>query len=98
MFPVIGKKGDLEYLNQAAYLGCILLFQKPGFLGEDAAHHFAQKKASDFMLDAEIDELSPDEYREWEEIDEKYADIKALTNKEVQFALELLEKRARRIR
>jgi hypothetical protein len=86
-------RGDsTEDFYHGVYLSCLLLFGKPGYMDVPVAEHFAQKEAADFVRGAEVYRLNDAALVKLEELRKAYGGLKALTNPEVSFVVDLYEK------
>jgi hypothetical protein len=74
------------------YLACLLLFGKAGYMDVPAAAHFARKEAAEFLRSAVFLQLKGDERKQLEDLRKKYGGIKALTNPEMNFVVDLYER------
>jgi hypothetical protein len=85
------KKGSgiIDDFYHGVYLSCLLLFGKPGYMGIPVAEHFAQKEAADFLRSAGIFQLDEDGQEKLDELRKEYGGIKALTNPEMHFIVDL---------
>jgi hypothetical protein len=86
------KKGaGIDGFYHGVYLSCLLLFGKPGYMDVPVAGHFAQKEAADFLRGAEFFQLNETERKKLEGLREDYGSIRALTNPEMSFVVDLYE-------
>jgi hypothetical protein len=83
---VRGKSLDDFY--HGIYLSCLLLFDKPGYMGVPVAEHFAQKEAADFLRGAEVYRLNEAARKRLEKLREDYGSIRSLTNPEMNFVVD----------
>jgi hypothetical protein len=90
---VVLKKGDsIDDFYHGIYLSCLLLFGKPGYMDVPVAGHFARKEAADFLRGAGIFKLNEAERKKLEGLRKEYGGIQALTNPEMHFIVDLVEK------
>ncbi|MCL2834617.1 MAG: hypothetical protein FWD78_15720 [Treponema sp.] len=87
--PVIKEK-TVDEFNKAAYLTCLLLYGKPGYLDVPAARHFADPDAARYMQTTKYRQLEKAEQVKLRTMLDTYGSIRGLTNLEMSFALEVL--------
>jgi len=84
------EKKDLDSFYQTVYLGCLWLFEKPGYMAVPVSRHFALPESEEWMKNQfKIRPLRGQEMAELKEIKEKYGSIKGITNVELNFLLKL---------
>jgi hypothetical protein len=87
------KKGaGIDGFYHGVYLSCLLLFGKPGYMDVPVARHFAQKEAADFLRGAEFFQLNEPERKKLEVLRKDYSSIRALTNPEMHFVVDIYER------
>jgi len=91
LFPIVQKGGDIDSYNNAVYLSCLLLFEKPGYMDVPVAQHFADQSAETQLKYAEYRELNVAQQKELIKLRKQYAHIQALTNPELDFIVSLYE-------
>jgi hypothetical protein len=82
-------RSGVEDFYHGVYLACLLLFGKPGYMDVPVAECFAQKEAADFLRTAVFLPLNPIEKEQLTRIREEYSGIRAITNPEAQFVVDL---------
>jgi hypothetical protein len=88
LFKVRSGVDDFYY---GVYLACLLLFGKPGYMDVPIAGHFAQNEAADFLRTAIFLQLDEAERKKLEALRKEYGNIKALTNPEMHYIVDLYE-------
>jgi hypothetical protein len=83
--------GTLEDFYHGIYLSCLLLYGKPGYMGEAVAEHFATEDAAAFVRDVELLRLDGNAVKKVESLRKEFGGIKAVTNPEVNFLVDLYE-------
>jgi hypothetical protein len=96
LFPVAPKYGSLDTFYQIMYLGCLLLFEKPGYMAVPVSQHFALPETVDFMHQVQYRELSLDEMMECVALSDKFQGIQGITNPELNFLVKLYDADAKR--
>jgi len=91
--PIAYKDSDLDMYHNAVYLSCLLLLGKPGYLDVPVATYFAQPGVEAFMDAADYRKLTEAELRKLKALKEEYRKIRALTNPEMNYIIELYERR-----
>jgi hypothetical protein len=91
--PVLSIPQDtsLESFYQSVYLSCLLLFNKPGYMNVPVAEHFAQPVAADFVSTVTLCKLNTVANNTLDRLTEQYSAIKALTNHELMFIINIYE-------
>jgi hypothetical protein len=87
----VKREDSIDGFYQGVYLSCLLLFGKPGYMDVPVAEHFAQKEAADFLRGADIFQLNDADRQRLEGLREEYGNIRALTNPEMGFVVDLYE-------
>jgi hypothetical protein len=82
--------GAESYYN-AAYLSCLLLFNKPGLMGVPIAEHFAQPSAAEYLRGAKALHLDEAARERLSRLRGKYGRIETLTDPEAIFVLDTLK-------
>lgn len=93
--PLAVEIGGIDEFYNAVYLSCLLLFDKPGYMAVSVAEHFAPPKTADFVRLAGFRLLNQGEQGRMRELREKYKDIQALTNPEMDFVVDLYDRRVK---
>ena len=84
------KKQDLDSFYQNTYLGCLWLFDKPGYMAVPASRHFALPEAEAWMKDDfQVRPLMREEIAELVMLKAKYGETQGITNQELNFLLKL---------
>jgi hypothetical protein len=85
-------RSNIDDFYYGVYLGCLLLFGKPGYMDVPVAAHFAQQEAVDFLRGAVFVQLKGVEQQKLEELRKDYGTIRSLTNPEMHFVIDLYER------
>jgi hypothetical protein len=88
---VVKTGTGIDDFYHGIYISCLLLFGKPGYMDVPVAEHFAQKDAADFLRGAGIFQLNEPERKKLEVLRKDYGSLRALTNPEMQFVVDLYE-------
>jgi hypothetical protein len=88
---VVKKGSGIDDFYHGVYLSCLLLFGKPGYMDVPVAGHFAQKEAADFLQSMEIFQLNEAERKRLAVLRDEYGSIRALTNPEMSFVVDLFQ-------
>jgi hypothetical protein len=83
---------SLDDFYDVVYMGCLLLFDKPGYMGTPVYEHFALPRGTPSL---HFDELDAKELSVLDELQEKYGGLVGLTNHEVQFVVDAITRRER---
>jgi hypothetical protein len=89
---LVKAKSGIDDFYHGVYLACLLLFGKPGYMDVPVAEHFAQREAADFLRSAVFLQLDADELKRLEKMREEYGNIRALTNPEMHYVVDLYER------
>jgi hypothetical protein len=90
---VIRKESSIDDFYHVMYLSCLLLFGKPGYMDVPVAEHFAQPAAAQFLCGSEVYTLNMAAEKELNKLRENYGELRTLTNFELKFVVDLIEKR-----
>jgi hypothetical protein len=90
----VNERGGLDNFYHEVYLSCLILFGKPGYMDVPVETHFAQKEAADFLRCAEVYRLNEAALVKLEALREQYGGIRCLSNPEMHFVVDLMEKAA----
>jgi hypothetical protein len=85
--------GDINIYFHSTYLSCLLLFGKPGYLDVPVQTYFAQPDVADWMRNVLYRELTAPEIGKLVELESRFGKVQALTNPEMNFAINLYERR-----
>jgi hypothetical protein len=96
MIPVVKDRRNKDSIFNAVYMSCLLLFNKPGFMGVSPAAHFSDPVMAEHLKWTEYRELSPAEENKAAELAEQYKKVHLLTNPEINFIIGLYEKNGAR--
>jgi len=91
--PIAWKDSELDDYYSAVYLSALLLFEKPGYLDIPVAQYFAQPKVAQWMASVDYRELTAAEFGKLEVLRGEYGKVQALTNPELNFIVDLYDKR-----
>jgi hypothetical protein len=83
---------NIDDFYHGVYLACLLLFGKPGYMGVHVAEHFARREAVEFLRTAIFLQLDEAEQEKLEVLRKEYGNIKALTNPEMHYVVDLYER------
>ena len=95
--PFILWAKDTETYYQAMYLTCLFLFGKPGYFGVHISEHFADPAAPEHLKYMEYRLLSTADLEEVRKLRKRYGGIKALTNPEISFTVDLLTRNIKEV-
>jgi hypothetical protein len=87
--PAVIEGSGIDTYYNAVYLSSLLLFGKPGYMDVPVAEHFAYQPNADFLISTEWNGLNEVQKKEAEKLRKEYGDIKALTNHELKFIVDL---------
>jgi len=90
--PIAWKDSGIDDYYNAVYLSCLLLFNKPGYLDVPVATYFAQPKVAEWMAHVDYRKLTAPEIAKYMELESLYGNIPALTNPELHFIVDLLQR------
>lgn len=90
--PVIKSPVSMDSFYHAVYLGCLLLFDKPGYMDVPVAEHFARREAVERFKAMEMRELGRGDVIELNRLRENYGGVEVLTNPELNFIVGLYRK------
>jgi hypothetical protein len=86
---MVQKRDDIDSFYHGVYLSCLLLFGKPGYMDIPVAEHFAQEDAAVFLQSVDVFRLNEAAQEKLIKLREEYGHIKALTNPEMHFIVDL---------
>lgn len=90
--PFIYNSNDFnQYLN-ALYLTCLILYDKTGLFDISVHTHFSNPINAEYLRNFEYREITNFEHSEVLRLRKEYSHIKSLTNPEINFAINLLDK------
>jgi hypothetical protein len=89
---LIKARSGIDDFYHGVYLACLLLFGKPGYMDVPVAEHFAQKEAAGFLRSAVFLQLDGTERKTLETLRKEYGNVRALTNPEMMFVVDLYER------
>ncbi|GHT57930.1 hypothetical protein FACS1894109_11150 [Spirochaetia bacterium] len=95
LFPKAKVYGSPDTFYQIMYLGCLLLYGKPGYMAVPVSQHFALPETVDFLHSCDYRRLIPDESSEALGMYEKYQDIQGLTNQELNLLVKMYDRDAK---
>ena len=87
--PIL-RSNNKEEFYQAMYLACLLIHEKPGYMGVHVSTHFAVPETAEYLSYVQYRKLSDNEIDEVIKL-EKYQEFGALSNPEIMLALNILE-------
>lgn len=90
----VDRGGGFDNFYHEVYLSCLILFGKPCYMDVPVETHFAQKQAADFIRNAEVYRLNEAALVKLEALREEYGGIRHLSNPEMHFVVDLMEKAA----
>jgi len=89
--PSIKRKMHPDAHFCATYLTCLLLFNKPGYMGVHVSEYFSDPDTLESLSTFDYYTLTPGEQKEAERLKKKYESVAALTNEELFFAAKLFD-------
>jgi hypothetical protein len=95
LFPKAKVYGSPDTFYQIMYLGCLLLYGKPGYMAVPVSQHFALPETVDFFQRCDYRQLAPDESKEAAGMYEKCQDIQGLTNQELNLLVKMYDRDAK---
>jgi len=90
--PIAWKDSVIDDYNNAVYLSCLLIFNKPGYLDIPVSQYFAQPKVAQWMATVDYRKLTAPEIAKYTEIETLYSGIQGLTNPELHYIVDLFER------
>jgi hypothetical protein len=93
IIPAALKSAYIDDYYNAVYLSCLLLLNKQGYLDVPVSEYFAQPEVAKWMKTIDYRELNMVERNKLNDLIDKYGNIQALTNPELDFIVSFYARR-----